>query len=957
MACKTKAEIKSKLVRDLLKEIKEDNPQLPHEKAVELARDTAEHILTGEVVPDADKRTNAETIKIPYKTPVAKSEHMDPLTIALARGNDLLSHAFITAGEQAEGPTREALTYLHNFLKERETTGPLYTDAMDALTGIWNGSEQVQLIRQYTFPDKKFHYRLSNLRSIKQASHQDQIARIEKAEAEIGKRFDAKYKTDKERDLAYTTFAESALFGIANNGMLRRLTEENTSIDILITEAEASLGKDGPKLIQNAKDLSLLYTNSDLRGKNVQSNANGYGLTLGSKTLETVEALASLYSLKNTKGSVNMLVDLYKNDKELYTDMIMLSITAKAVSDKISNQVHLRSSKEYNSQRGNLIEDIGPEDHELRVVSAHDAEHDHLLSEEYGWKTLHKPGKNGELGIIYRENTEVIRGGIATNVGYMKTGINIPLKYTSNLDGDVVEGKIATLRKSNSVFARPNRKGTDAYAISLTSAQRKTLGYSKSPVTALIRSYAHNLMLLETQEIRNTLMDSFTVRFNRSDQIDLAIPSLIDSNDHPALIDVANWKVSDYDKLSKEVKDKYMLIDRSLLSNIGNFDSNAVLVRKDLGEGIFGYRQGGLFTNNHSANVHHKKLKDLIRWFKINNIVLNVPKIGIDIASGMSVASAKGASIRQMIDYTKEAYTGSKEVTALRNKRSDLMFKKAALPEGSKGYKTIEDQIAAINLEMYEHPFNPAYANGFIQSLGTQLIHQDGTSSKGLEATIEHTIRKYMVKEGKSTPLNDAIKKAANFGGKAFAIETLYGALGTLLDNKGSKSEAEVLNGFKSHMETIKNADDMSAYVAELIASPNSNLVKLGSAATVLADLIPRWVIYRHNIDKGMSEQAAVEDALLSLPDYKEELPSSLQFLSDLYVLPYPSFFVRITRVIGSLAIHTPVSVAGQMAWENYMGASFNMYGSDVFSKAYHGYLVSNPMDLVTAPYAQLDGF
>lgn len=904
-----------------------------------------------------DENTQKTSPVLPKYKPMVQDEHIDPLTEALTRGNKFFSDAFMTIGERGAQPTRDAFIFFHNKISENPVVGPIYSDAMDALTGAWNNSEQVQAIRQYVMPDSKYITTLNNLRSIKLATHQDQIETIRQSEDTIGKLFDAKYKTPKERHKAYKVFAESGLFGIAENGMLNELVEGNKTIDELITELEATLEK--PKVDKKkAENLSKLYSNEDLSGVTVYANLEGMGYPQGTQRYKNMQALVALYSLAKVDGSAEMLQDIYENDSDLYKGLINLSLATKSMSDRLAAQVHLDGSRQYNTQKGNLIEDNGLTDWHLKAVSYEEASNNPTLLEEYGWKVLRAPTKDGSLGIYYRENTGTIRGGIATNVSYIKSGVTIPREYYSDLEGKPTEDGIVTLGYKNSMFTRTDSRGYDTPALTLTDEEREALGYNQSPVSALIRAYAHNKMLLETQVIRDHVVSSFTASFMAKEQMSDEVGKLIDDNNHPPLINIKDWSVEMYDQLPNKIKDKYRLVDKSLLSDVGNIKHNAVLVRKDLGESILGYQSKDLFGDNHKANVYHKRVKSIIRWFKINFIVLNAPKIMGDFVAGIGIASAKGASLQEIWAYSKEAYEGQARIADIRNERTKLIYLRATKQPNTPEYRSLTKKIEAVDKKLLEDPFNPAYANGFMQSLGTQLIQEDGTSSQGLQSEIETIIKKYMIdKNGKSTPLNDAIKKAANAGGPLFQLDTLYGAAGDLLKNRGTQSEKNVLKKFQEHLEGIKSKDDMSEYVAELVASPNSNLVKLGSAATLMADMMPRWIVYRHALNEGMSEQQALEEALKAIPDYKEELPSSLQFLSDLYILPFPSFFVRIQRTIANLAVNHPMSAGGQLLWEEYTGTNTTIMGSDIVRKTLKGNLISDPTDVAVFPYAQLFGF
>jgi len=169
------------------------------------------------------------------------------------------------------------------------------------------------------------------------------------------------------------------------------------------------------------------------------------------------------------------------------------------------------------------------------------------------------------------------------------------------------------------------------------------------------------------------------------------------------------------------------------------------------------------------------------------------------------------------------------------------------------------------------------------------------------------------------------------------------------------------LRGMAEDMNAVRTSEDMTKYIAELLAAPDSALVRFGGAMTVYADLLPRWIMYRHNINSGMTDREAADDALEALPNYMFGMPSEVKFLSDLYVTPFPSFYMRIQKTLFTLATKAPVSFGTQMVTGDILREMFGLTGTSIIStnlvnKMSNNSILSDPTDLPFVPYSHLFG-
>jgi len=817
---------------------------------------------------------------------------------------------------------------------------PLYVDAKDKLTDAWESNTAIQQLRFYVNPSNigELFTNFNKLNTMFHIAKQNNIKLMDETAKQLDTRLAAAYdeKTIKVLD---DVLAKSAIFNLEQNGELLRLLENDTTLTELINTYEAKVGN----LKYIADNLSKVYLHEDLKGiSGLKQNIEQYNVV---NLKAEIETLASLYSLNKIDKSVELLQDMYTNNKDLYNDLIHLTVAVKAMNNKV-----FEVTNDIKISRGNLIDDIQQVDYDVMPITAEDWG-SKQFNEEQGWKILRAPNHKGQFGIIYREKTDTLMEGMGTNVSYTKTGIPITLNYVSNshyydnyTDNGFIE-QLSTDGKSTKVLA-------------LTEEERNILGFHNDPVKSLLRAYAHSNFILETNAVRDALIDGFRYdgEGKTADEINKDLEEAIAANKHPIYIKLPQTVT--YQDLSKTVKAKFMYADKALGSDIKAYKNKFNLIRKDVGFQVEGFREGNVFKN-YSANYYHSKIKELIRYLKTNSIVLNAPKIVMDMISSITLVLSKGASFQEVFKYGQEAAKLSSQMVELRNERLELLL---AL-DGTKNAeqrKVLESKLKKKEEEIANHDFSPALANGFIQSLGTEMLTQDRESVRGLEVEMNRIISKLTeLPDGERTQLGKLIMRFSKFG---FNGEAVYLYIGAKLEKYGpTQGIGNIVKGVGEELKAIKSKEDAKAYMGMMIATPSSPLVRFGGAMTLYADLIPRWILYKHNKNAGMTEEQATQDALLSLLDYKITMPPSLKFMNDLYLMPYPSFFLRIQRVLLGLLEKNPVSLSVNLLSNELIGNhGQNILGSNIFTKFEKGTIFTNPFDIINVdnaiPYSNLLG-
>ena len=84
-----------------------------------------------------------------------------------------------------------------------------------------------------------------------------------------------------------------------------------------------------------------------------------------------------------------------------------------------------------------------------------------------------------------------------------------------------------------------------------------------------------------------------------------------------------------------------------------------------------------------------------------------------------------------------------------------------------------------------------------------------------------------------------------------------------------------------------------------------------------------------------MKPEDARIQVLDSFPDYKENMPLSIQQLSDVGILMFPSFWLRIQKVIYRMVRDRPVSLATEIMAQEALGANINtIFEANVINKS-----------------------
>lgn len=627
-----------------------------------------------------------------------------------------------------------------------------------------------------------------------------------------------------------------------------------------------------------------------------------------------VYSLATRYSLKSGNEAAldyRKLLAL-KSIKELgYPDFEKLIANEGLISlirdSSVANRLSVLGHDGSDNLRDSLLDDVWKEPVEMRAITAKQLA-GYQNGENTGWNILRLPAGSTELGIVYKKVIE------STNLAGAYTDIKV-----SSTDINVDENK----KDFSGVVQSPN-----GYKLLLTDEEKTTLGIIDDFSESLSYSTAHSIAIQDSQVIRDALLMEDTRMLVTDKASEDALKQVLEANneENPWFI-----KLSDslhYSQLSPEVRAKYKQIDRA--SNVWGFNTEVSLVRKDISHWLMGDSAKPLF-NNPKMQWMFRVVKNLIAGAKINMVVLNPIKIANDNLSNVAYLGVMGASpvfiAKNFADISK-AYNDYHDI---QNQINELVVRLAANPDN----RALKARLDALRESAKKTSIGDIQNKGFMNSLGSDILHQSAESASGLQADM-HTAIDYLMKDkkGNSNALAIFITRLSNIGWHSEDfVKYLGGIVGKFDSAKSAQAE---LDKVYDRLKTIRTDEDITNYVAQYTTSPASEFVKLGGKVTDLTDVLAKETLYRHFMqNEGMSAEDARIKVLDSFPDFKENMPLAIKQLSDAGIIMFPSFWLRIQKVIYRMVRDKPVNFGTELMLQEVLGTNVNtIIGSNIVEKS-----------------------
>jgi len=740
----------------------------------------------------------------------------------------------------------------------------IYKDTFNGIARQWDENTLISKLKIYMNLDDNFDYKAMNKIITASLHAEERKASFEQKEINELQRGITKVYTEDDIKGLHALLSETPLFNLEPS-MLTDILKGN----VTIADAIASLESD-PKLtagqLRNAKAIA-----KDLAGYYVDKVVPKHGyktdLNLPASISDKVSKLSALYAMEKVPNINGLLTKINSSSK--HTDMFTKLYEISVASKSLDNELDATISYQLDKHTGNLNHMVFKNNNETRVVTLGNI--NKAMSSGLGWKVLRKPTKT-EAGIIYRD-----AGDISFQSG---AGVNLKMDPNINLS---LPGQFDPL-------ANKAVTNTDAPArLILSNKELDTLGYVRNPVYSLVKAYTHRMMLLETQSIREEIVDKFTYD-SKTKPADIV--KAIKKGEHLWYIKLP--KDVTLADLPKEIQGRYT--EAHAKSDAGDFGDSVTLVRKDMKDFVEGYKEIQIGETGTTLNKAFSILKKSVLLQKIHWVITAPTKIARDAISNVAYLMSRNVPVNVIYTKTKRVMNDMADLTTIRENLLQAEFQNRI-----KSTPSLVKRINKLENDIKNHPLAAAHFNGFIQSLAIELSSKNEHTLSGLHNDVSSLLN-YLFKDDKGS-LNIAGKSIMKFSKFGVNGEDLLIAVANKLGSKTKAASPQAiaasLKEMGEHIKDIKERDDISAYIQEYLGTPGTSMVAVGSAAVQAVDVVAKVVDYENNIDvkvknfvkdkkrkpstdelKALSDVAA-QEALENFIDYKVNIPREFRFLEQ----------------------------------------------------------------------------
>lgn len=857
-----------------------------------------------------------------FKASDRQINHSEIEALAFLRNVDswAIEQLYLHAGPEVGHIISRGATEVHKYLLKKSD---VYTKVYSGVEYA-NNSKTMQQIKAYTIPSRIVQRAtLHKMAVVFDRADKNSKAIISKEISLINELMNG-YDKDK-RSKLNSIFAHTPIYRLIEKDNVLALiaTGDKTLVDALL-EAEKELGS--IELSKMAERMSLSLTHGIAGG----SAYNMASTNIPGSKREAFSKVLALKSLSNIDGSQDQITSLYKNNPELYAKLVdssvaLANITKHALGE-LSRGSRLRNDVEL---KENIVGEFYEKNMQTIVVKRADLDSGKFdMSDD--WEILIGSEKLDDYVMVYRERVgDQFQEGFGTNIGFNISDVYMPKGFTpiNNIDSF---SKVGQGRESRWKVIIP------------MDLKRDKLKLIDNPADTLVRSFSRVQNILSTQSIRNEIVkNAKLVR-----KIDIDSKSSIEElqynlKNEP---DETPWFLTiskeNFDKLPKDIKNKYSVVNKSKLSNINGFSDSLDFVKTDLEHWLVGYNRVELFAKSRAMKKVSEIALQAISMMKIHQILVNPSKIAMDGISNVSLLMSNGINPLFIYRSIKDNTKLIAEYSQLKARRIELIM------SAYSGENKYVNEISKIEKELSEHELSFAESAGIFQSNATDIIGKEFQTITGLQNNINTVLNKLSTKtNGEDGIFKSLMFKMAKSG---INIEDMAYKLARAVETEGGiNSLSKELQSFGKKMENIKRDEDFAAYISEFLASPSSTLTAIGSSTTLSIDRMSRLVYMDHllsNSGKSKADMSAMElDTMMLkvsdfMPDYMFHPPVSVDALGRWFVTPYISWGLRIQRTIYMLAKSNPVTLLATIAGGELIGADplnggHSILGSNALSR------------------------
>jgi len=843
---------------------------------------------------EAQRYTQGVELGVAPKTPAeyTKKASFDYLNYAVS---SMLNSRLERKGQQMLGN-------LHRILSERF---PLYVDAANKAVGIYDSSPALQQFLHTVTGE--------GVDKVKKANVLSKFAEINAQRTEIINDQMAQIRV-LSKDLKPQELAD-----------LDIITSQMPLHDYFVLDPKGELDT-AEKIEAEAELLRKRLWKLSARGVrdvdqlvdwNIDGNLTG--------TLYNLDASTAMQGAKDSDFALDMrkllaLESIKRFGSEKFEKLLGHKELMQVIKDNsVANALSTLDNKGTSNVRDSLVMDYWKEPFQIKAVEAKDFRM-FEFGEETGWKILKSPTKT-ELGVVYKPVID------STDIAGAYTDTKL-----SSTDIDVSQ----TMKKFPGVVETKN-----GHKLLLSKEQKQELGLIEEFGQGLVRSTAHSVSIKESQIIRDELLKEDThLTIGNGKSID-KLQTIIESDnvDNPWFIKLEEG--TEYSKLPVPIRAKYMPVGNRA-SNVKNFNENVDLVRKDISHWLLGGSTKSLFENP-KLKWAVRILKDLISGAKIGMVVLNPIKIANDNLSNLAYLGVLGLDPVFISRNYKEISTDFAEYSELQRQIFQAKLQLVSRPESAK----VKKHLNNLQKRLKANSIGDIGDKGFVNSLGSDLVSRSADTLSGFQADM-HTALEYLLTEkaGNKNIVSHFVIQLQKVG---YQAEDFFAYLGGIAGQaKSTKLIQQELDQVSDRLREIKSEEDIVNYVAQFTTSPSSEAVRVGSAMTDLTDVLAKETLWRYlTQEKGMSSEEARISVLDSFPDYKENMPLAIKQLSDAGIIMFPSFWLRIQKIIYRMARDRPISLATELTIQEALGTDVNtIFEANLINKSEtFGGLIHSPFE------------
>jgi len=774
---------------------------------------------------------------------------------------------------------------------------PVYAQHREGVVNYWDSDPFVAAMKGYIFPERVGDR--VTMQQLLAADYEAKAARGTMTSTMIAEMKDMMEGLSKDETQGiYSVVAQAPMFHLINeNNEYRDLINGTKNVKDLIKKYEEDLSPNERTKIKHMADM--------LVGENYTPE---YGDDYNIKTAistnssqESARRLLALYSIQMVPNFESTL-SLLDSKPELAIRLMDASLGLKTAHNEL-----FANSKDNERYRENLVDDVFTKVYDHKAVNENEFNAGKYSTED-GWMVLRKPG-NKTYGIMYRPiSDQTFQEGAGTTVDHR--------------NADILVGKDSQKKNMRGFLTTDIgiNKVDERQKLVLTNVEKKKLGLVAHPADALYRSYARVHEIKATQKSRDLLITKeFTKKINTQAELKAFDKELgeMDIEDVKWMIKLPDGKsgekVSVADIVTKNSDGKflfpnvakhYMKVERA--SSVNGFNTNVDMVRKDVSPWLMGYKDPVIFENNPKLRKVAYVVRQLVKMAKIKMVIVNPSKIAADAISNSLLLLGYDVPLGKIGSYGKDIAAG---VTELETLRVDHIKAKIH------GNKTKE---ALLKKKIDAHPQMLMVKNGLMQSINIELMIRDQSVVSGLEQEITDLIHNVTrnadgdTKNGFGQLLDKAVENGIGLDGiLKFASEKTENVKYLQKISKQLGKSAKDINK--------RSKEDEAVWIKETFGFtgiPGSQAVGLGSYLVQMSDIIPRGILLQHLMDTGVSEADAIATVTDAFIDYKQNMPKELKVISDYGLLMFPSFWMRIQRVILHLAKEKPATAMAGMTLE-----------------------------------------